>query len=181
MWVKQTLATQQNGPHSPVLRVNRKNDEGVNMPTFDYSFTVNAPLEAVSAFHHDTSVLKILTPPPIFVQLHNFEALGEDSKAEFTLWFGPLPIKWQVVHSEVTENGFTDKQVVGPLKKWKHRHQFLAISSNVTEVREHIEYEYRDGFQGLINRIMYSKASLYLLFTARKIITRKNVTSNLSN
>lgn len=145
------------------------------MPTFDYTFTVDAPQEAVVAFHHDTSVLKILTPPPIFVQLHSFEPLADGSKAEFTLWFGPFPIRWQVIHTEVNEHGFTDTQVVGPLKSWQHRHHFTALSSNVTEVEEHIEYEYRDGIKGLINRIMYSKASLYLLFTARKIITRKNI------
>ena len=32
------------------------------MPVFDYSFTVDAPLEAVRDFHHDTSALKKLTP-----------------------------------------------------------------------------------------------------------------------
>jgi hypothetical protein len=28
------------------------------MPVFDYKFTVNAPLTAVSNFHHDTRILK---------------------------------------------------------------------------------------------------------------------------
>ena len=63
------------------------------MPVFDYKFTVDAPATAVSNFHHDTRILKKLSPPPIFVQIHRFEPLGEGSKAEFTLWFGPLPLR----------------------------------------------------------------------------------------
>jgi ligand-binding SRPBCC domain-containing protein len=45
------------------------------MSTFDYKFTVNAPVTAVSNFHHDTRILKKLSPPPIFVQIHRFEPL----------------------------------------------------------------------------------------------------------
>lgn len=77
------------------------------MPTFTYTFVVNAPLTAVAAFHHDTRILKKLTPPPIFVQIHRYEPLGDGSEAEFTLWFGPLPVRWLAVHLEVGEHGFT--------------------------------------------------------------------------
>ena len=64
------------------------------MPTFNYSFEVDAPLTAVSEFHHDTRALKKLSPPPIFAQIHDYEPLGEGSMADFTLWFGPFPIHW---------------------------------------------------------------------------------------
>ena len=40
------------------------------MPVFDFQFAVHAPLAAVQEFHHDTSALKRLTPPPTIVQLH---------------------------------------------------------------------------------------------------------------
>lgn len=43
------------------------------MSIFDYTFRVRAPLSAVSAFHHDTRVLKRLMLPPVFVQLHAVE------------------------------------------------------------------------------------------------------------
>ena len=145
------------------------------MPTFDYEFTVDAPLAAVAAFHKDTRTLKALTPPPIVAQIHYYEPLGEGSIASFTLWFGPLPIHWKAVHSDVGENGFTDTQARGPLKSWVHTHRFIPLSDDVTLVSEHIEYEYDSGARGLLNRLMYSKASLYLFFTARKLITRKKI------
>ena len=71
------------------------------MPTFDFRFTIEAPLADVAAFHNDTRVLKRLTPPPILVQLHTFEPLGQVSIAEFTLWLGPLPGRWVAVQSQV--------------------------------------------------------------------------------
>lgn len=145
------------------------------MPVFDFSFIVNAPLSAVSAFHHDTSVLKRLTPPPIFAQIHAFEPLGENSKASFTLWFGPIPIRWQVVHSNVGPNGFTDTQVRGPLRRWRHTHRFTAVDERTTRVDEHIEYEHHAGLKALFSRLLFSRPALSFLFTARMLITRKQV------
>ncbi|HET6445694.1 MAG TPA: hypothetical protein VFI27_14050 [candidate division Zixibacteria bacterium] len=145
------------------------------MPTFDYRFTIDAPQPVVLDFHHDTSVLKTLTPPPLFVQLHAVEPLGEGSKADFTIWFGPFPIRWQAVHSKVDDQGFTDTLVTGPLKNWQHRHQFVAINNEITQVNESIEYEFEKGVKGLVSRLMYSRASLTLLFTARKLITKKHL------
>lgn len=146
------------------------------MPTFDFRFTVKAPLRSVSHFHHDTTVLKKLTPPPIFAQIHHYEPLGDGSKAEFTLWFGPIPVRWQAVHSNVSVRGFTDTQVSGPLKSWQHTHRFTAVSTDLTEIHEHIEYSHHDGLKGLFSRLLFAKPALYFLFTARKVITRWYVT-----
>jgi ligand-binding SRPBCC domain-containing protein len=149
------------------------------MPTFDYTFTVDAPQAAVVAFHHDTSVLKTLTPPPIIVQIHSYEPLSEGSVANFTLWFGPIPIHWKAVHSNVDETGFTDTQDRGPLKRWRHTHRFSAASDNVTIVSEHIEYDYKSGILGLIGRLLFSPPALTLLFTSRKLITRRLIGRSL--
>lgn len=150
------------------------------MPVFEYTFTVNASKAAVAAFHHDTSVLKMLTPPPIFVQIHSYEPLAENSVASFTLWFGPFPVHWKAIHSNVDDNGFTDTQARGPLKQWQHTHRFSAVSAEVTRVSEHIDYEYAPGLRGMIGRLLFSKPALYLLFTARKIITRRHLKKKLA-
>lgn len=145
------------------------------MATFNYSFVVAAPVEAVSRFHKDTSVLKKLSPPPIFAQIHDFEPLGEGSKADFTLWFGPIPVHWQAVHQNVSAHGFTDIQVRGPLKKWEHQHRFIPLNAAQTRVSEHIEYEHHSGLKGLFSRLLFSRLGLTLLFTARKLITRRSL------
>jgi ligand-binding SRPBCC domain-containing protein len=145
------------------------------MPIFDYKFTVAAPLTAVANFHHDTRILKKLSPPPIFVQIHRFEPLGEGSEAEFTLWFGPMPLRWLAVHSDVSGNGFTDTQASGPLGFWQHTHRFTALSPHQTKVHEHIEYRYKSGLSGLLTRILFNKLGLWGLFIARKLLTRWHV------
>lgn len=145
------------------------------MKTFDYQFIVNAPLSAVSDFHHDTSILKKLTPPPIFIQVHNFEPLAEGSTAELTMWFGPIPVPWMAVHSNVSILGFTDTQQRGLLKHWQHTHRFIPLNEQQTLVKEHIEYEYDGGLRGLFSRLMFNRAGLFLLFSARKWLTRWHV------
>ena len=142
------------------------------MPTFDYRFTVAAPVQAVSDFHHDTSVLKKLSPPPIFVQLHHFEPLGEGSLAEFTMWFGPVPVRWQAVHLNVGPLGFTDRQVRGPLQMWEHTHRFTPLDAHTTQVREHVVYSHPAGWRGLLTRLFIGKPGLTFLFTYRKMVTR---------
>ncbi len=146
----------------------------LDMATFEYTFTVNTPQSRVVGFHHETSVLKKLTPPPIFVQIHSYEPLEEGSTAEFTLWFGPFPVRWTAVHSNVDDSGLTDTQLRGPLKKWQHSHRFTDLDDNVTQISEEIKYEYEAGIKGLFGRHLFSRPYLYLLFSARKFINRRS-------
>ena len=142
------------------------------MQVFNFRFTVRAPIGAVRRFHSDTSALKRLTPPPTVVQLHKIEPLAEGSVSKFTLWLGPIPLKWTAVHRDVTEMGFTDVQTDGPAKKWEHTHSFLSLTNDKTEIQEHIEYEHKTGIWGAVTRILFSKPNLYLMFTFRKYATR---------
>ena len=142
---------------------------------FTHAFVVDAPLAAVAAFHRDTSALRQLTPPPIVARLHQFEPLGEGSEARFTLWFGPLPVHWHAVHRDVSPTGFTDTQLHGPLKSWRHQHRFIPLNAGQTRVEDHITYEHDGGPRGLLSRMLFNRLGLLYLFTARKILTRRHV------
>ena len=143
------------------------------MPVFDYAFVVDAPLEAVRDFHSHTSALKRLTPPPTIVQLHSIEPLGEGSVSTFTLWVGPLPLRWKAVHRNVTDRGFTDVQASGPAAKWEHTHSFVPLDDGTTEIREHIEFEHKRGPWGLVTRLLFSRPNLLLMFGYRAFVTRR--------
>ena len=147
------------------------------MPVFHFTFDVDAPLDDVLDFHHDARALKKLNPPPIYAQMHEVEPLGEGSIAEFTLWFGPFPIRWKAVHSDVGRHGFTDTLVRGPAKSWVHTHRFTPIDENRTRIDEHIEYEHKDGLAGLWTRVIFSKPNLTFLFSFRRWVTRRELTS----
>jgi ligand-binding SRPBCC domain-containing protein len=142
------------------------------MPVFDFRFTVDAPLSAVRDFHRDTRALKRLTPPPTLVQLHSIEPMAEGSVSKFTLWVGPLPLRWTAVHRGVSERGFTDIQTEGPAKRWEHTHTFTPLTAEKTEIWEHIEYEHQAGIWGLVTRLLFARPNLYLMFTYRKWVTR---------
>lgn len=143
------------------------------MPIFDFRFTVDAPVEAVRHFHRDTSALRRLTPPPTIVQLHEIQPLAEGSISRFTLWVGPLPIRWTAVHKNVSDHGFTDVQARGPAKKWEHTHTFSSKTEAQTEILEHIEYEHQGGFWGLVTRLLFARPNLYLMFSYRRWVTRR--------
>ncbi len=145
------------------------------MPTFDYSFTVNAPLSAVADFHSHTDILKRLTPPPLIVQIHTFGNMQEGMIADFTLWFGFFPVRWRAEHVAVSPTGFTDVQTIGPLAAWAHTHSFEALSEHKTTVREHIEYRYRPGWRGMLSRLVFAKPTLFGLFQYRKWVTRRSL------
>lgn len=144
------------------------------MPIFDASFEIPAPLEAVAAFHRDPAALRLLTPPPMRVQFHHIEPLAENSRAEFTLWLGPIPLHWLAVHTQVDAlHGFTDTQQRGPLAVWRHTHHFSAAGPNRTRQDEHIEYQYPAGWRGWLLRLFFAPPMLRVLFAYRRWATTR--------
>ncbi len=150
------------------------------MPQFNYEFTVAAPVAAVAAFHGSTDVLKKLSPPPMFVQIHSFGEMEEGMIADFTLWLGPIPLRWQAEHSNVSQNGFTDTQIKGPLRSWQHTHSFVAEGPQQTRVREQIDYTHPSGLKGIFTRLLFGKPGLLFLFSYRKRVTQKGVAHMLA-
>jgi ligand-binding SRPBCC domain-containing protein len=87
-----------------------------------------------------------LTPPTVILQVHMAESLAENSRTTFTLWYGPLPIRWRARHVRVSrEGGFTDLQEHGPFLRWEHTHAWRADGPNSTEMVEIIQYKHRPG------------------------------------
>ncbi len=141
------------------------------MPVFDFKFKVKAPVEKVTEFHEGTATLKTLTPA--YVRIHELEPLAENSISRFTVWFGPIPIKWTARHSDVGSDGFTDTHIDGPMKSWVHTHRFESIDAASTQVTEHVEYEHNPAPIGLLTRVLFSKPAMYGLFMYRMIQTKR--------
>ena len=144
------------------------------MPLASDRFRVNAPLEAVVVFHRDPRALRLLSPPPVFVQIQRVEALAEGSQSEFTLWFGPIPLHWLAVHSQVDfASGFTDSQARGPMASWTHRHAWRALPDGSTEMQERIEYSHRSGPLGWLTRVLFAPPMMRVLFRHRRATIRR--------
>ncbi len=106
---------------------------------FLHRFKVQAPLDRVFAFHRSPTSLGAITPPPAMVRIRQApQELREGDEMDFTIWLGPLPIHWVARIEEVSVDGFTDRQLRGPFKKWVHRHSFVRIDDRITQVQDHI-------------------------------------------
>lgn len=143
------------------------------------SFTVEAPVAAVARFHSDTRALKVLTPPPIWMQARHIEPLNEGSRSEFVLWLGPLPVRWVAVHRQVDGRGFEDQQEQGPFKRWVHRHQFTPLNEHQTQVTDDISAELSNQpLKWLVGAAMW--LGMPALFAYRAWRTRREIGKAMS-
>ena len=143
------------------------------MPVFNYRFTVDAPVEAVAAFHFQPGAFKRLSFPLTPAQLHYEEPLADGSEMRFTLWFGPLPVRWRAVHSNVGPHGFTDTQVDGLMRTWVHTHRFIPLADGRSAVEEEITMAHHGGWRGLLTRLLFAPPALKMLFSYRRWVTRR--------
>lgn len=107
---------------------------------FTHRFTVKAPLARVAEFHRASASMAAITPPPIRVRIHAApEFLAANDVMDFTLWAGPIPIRWVAQIEASGTSGFTDRQLRGPFACWVHHHRFSAVNDTTTEVIDEIE------------------------------------------
>ena len=143
------------------------------MPVFARSFEVDAPIEVVRRFHGSSDALYELTPPGVVARLHEGGPMREGLVVRFTMWFGPLPIRWEAHHEDVGPDGFTDVQVRGPHRSWRHRHRFVALGPGRTRVEDRVEYEHPAGLKGVGTRLLFGAPALAVLFRYRAWATRR--------
>src|SRR5665648_1098205 len=142
------------------------------MNNFVSKFKVNASIKKVREFHNSSEALKKLSPPPIYVQIHHIEPLGNGSLSDFTLWFGPIALHWLAKHEDVTQSGFIDNQIEGPLAYWRHQHQFEEIDPFHTFVYDIIYYQFPSGLRGWMLRLLFNSLGFKLMFFYRALVTR---------
>jgi len=137
------------------------------------AFEVRAPLETVTDFHTQSASMAAITPPPVMVRVHSAPAvLGENDEMEFTMWLGPLPVRWLAKIEAVTANGFIDRQITGPFRKWVHRHSYDRIDDTSTRVRDEIQVSLdKHPLWGVVGFLMM--VNLPFLFAYRAWKTRR--------
>jgi ligand-binding SRPBCC domain-containing protein len=124
-------------------------------------------------FHAAAGAFARLTPPPIFVQVHRNDIRHLVSgDVEFTLWMGPMPVRWHAQHMPGSNTtSFVDFQVTGPVAYWYHEHMIRDVSDGV-ELRDRITIAHKPGLVGLLTRLMFDGLPLRFLFIYRHLRTR---------
>ncbi len=138
------------------------------MKTFEKRSVIPATMEQMIAFHNDRRAIRWLTPPPILIRFHKDERTSLTSgELDFTLWFGPLPVKWTARHEPgPTETSFQDRMLRGPLDTWVHQHVFREVQGGV-ELMDHLIYAHRGGLWGIFTRLLFDGLPLRILFIYR--------------
>lgn len=107
---------------------------------YRHTFRLRAPLADVARFHTSASSLKAITPPFMPMQLHHAPPqMGDGDEMDFTMWLGPLPVRWVARVEDVSPAGFLDRQIRGPFASWVHRHRFVAVDETTTDVIDEVE------------------------------------------
>ena len=140
---------------------------------YRHVFRVKASQAAVAEFHSRSASMPAITPPPMIVRVHRVaEHLGSGDEMDFTLWAGPIPLRWVARIEDASGTGFTDRQLRGPFASWRHRHNFVRVNEHETEVVDEVEAQLkRHLFWGLAGALMW--AGMPVLFAYRGWKTRK--------
>lgn len=144
------------------------------MTTFEHRSIIPATVDQVWAFHDQPNAFQLLTPPPIFVQVHRDGRTSlKAGEVEFTLWFTFLPARWHVRHEAgSTPFSFIDRALSAPVESWVHEHTMRAVPGG-TELIDHIEIKHKSsGFWSLFTRLFFDGPPLRFLFVYRHLRTR---------
>lgn len=148
---------------------------------YQHRFRVHAPVQAVADFHSYPDAMAAITPPPIFVQVHQAPPrVVEGQSMDFTMWLGPLPLRWQARFEDVTATGFVDRMVQGPLAAWSHRHSFVPVDDAQTDVVDQLDVAVRRhpvwGPVGLGMSLNLPVLFAYRQWQTRRLLNRQSQT-----
>jgi ligand-binding SRPBCC domain-containing protein len=105
------------------------------VPTFVKQLVVQAPVEAVFAFHERDDALALLSPP--FPPLRVVNRQGG-------IRIGP--VRWLAAHTDYRPNElFVDEQLAGPFASWVHRHEFESLGPGTTRLTDRVTFELPGG------------------------------------
>jgi ligand-binding SRPBCC domain-containing protein len=149
------------------------NTPPANAKVFEHVSIMPGTAAQLFEFHAAPGAFSRLTPPPIFVQMHrNALRTLTDGEVEFTLWFGPLPVRWHARHSPgANATSFIDQMVSGPVAYWYHEH-LMTDTPQGAELRDRITIAHKPGLAGLLSRLMFDGLPLRVLFLYRHLRTR---------
>ena len=153
-------------------------DAPANMRIFRKSSVIRTTLAEIRRFHEAPQALASLTPPPLRMRVNRDDRRSiTDGEIDFTLFFGPLPIRWLARHETgPTADSFADMQVKGPLAYWRHEHIFTEVAGGV-ELTDRITFAHRPDMTGLLTRLAFDGLPLRLLFVYRHWRTRRALQS----
>jgi ligand-binding SRPBCC domain-containing protein len=111
---------------------------------YRHTFRVRASQSDVANFHRAAASLTAITPPLIPIHLHDApEPLAQGDEMSFTMGLGFFSVRWVARIEDVSPSGFRDRQLAGPFAQWSHRHTFVGLDHDTTEVVDEVTAQLR--------------------------------------
>jgi ligand-binding SRPBCC domain-containing protein len=135
------------------------------------------PIEKAWAFFSSPKNLSVITPPSLDFKILS-DLKGEDIYEGMLIDYRvkPLlgiPVRWQTEICDVKENySFTDQQLTGPYKVWKHTHTFTRHKDGILMTDE-IQYKLPLGWLGTVMEKLIVRDKIKSIFEYRKNILNK--------
>ncbi|RPI11098.1 MAG: TIGR01777 family protein [Zetaproteobacteria bacterium] len=138
---------------------------------------IEAPAEAVYAWHARPGALERLTPPWERVTIQERTGgIEEGTRVVLRVGAGPLRLRWVAVHGEVIPGRqFCDRQAEGPFASWRHRHRFEPDGPDACRLDDDIEYSLPFGRLGSIVGGEQVRKTLDRMFAYRHAVTKADI------
>ena len=115
----------------------------MRLATIQLRTRLDHPAQTVFKWHLFPSAFERLTPPWVQVQVLSREGGPNHIGSRLTLKvkIGPFWRRWVVQHTEFSEdNYFTDVQLDGPFKFWKHTHRVRSVNAYTSEIEDEVQF-----------------------------------------
>ena len=150
------------------------------MPAFVKSSLVSAPLPDLIRWHFQSSALLRLLPPWAGARvLESPAVLSDGAKVRLEVPVPPFRRKEWVSRIEDVQSDrcFTDVQVSGPFRSWKHEHSFLpGDDESTSRIQDAVEYQMKEPWPIAPIAQRMVDTQLVKMFLWRHRRTRNDVT-----
>jgi len=130
---------------------------------------VGGDLPAVFGFFKSPLNLEAITPRWLrFRVIHASDPeVREGTRIAYRLRVQGFPLRWESRITEYSENAmFADEQLVGPYRRWYHRHLFHAVPGGVA-IEDVVEYQLPFGLLGRLVHAALVRRQLAEIFDYR--------------
>lgn len=128
------------------------------------------PLSDVFAFFSQPRNLERITPPWLRFGMvgESPGELREGSMVSYRLRVHGVPVRWtSLIELWEPANAFVDRQLHGPYRLWRHRHEFATVGGE-TIVRDHVRYAMPLGLGGELAHALLIRRDLERIFDFRR-------------
>jgi uncharacterized protein YbjT (DUF2867 family)/ligand-binding SRPBCC domain-containing protein len=161
--------------HGLLLRIAGRAEARVRqerVETFTYRSIVPGNAAEVFRWHEGPDALAALLPSGGLVRIdRRTGGVGDGDIVVLSLGLGPLRMRWHARHfGYVRDREFSDEQVRGPFRSWRHRHRVEPRGAGQCLYEDHIEYAVPGG--ALLQRLT---RPLLRLLLARSFARRHRI------